>query len=120
MERPKNCCLSSTPASLGVPVEEVKNDHAANQEVGTDRQPEADSVPEVPATILDDSERSEDDGSDESDTEGARKLLKLPNTAASTYVREDSGRGGGIDELLAAEIDELRNKKKVGVPSQLT
>ena len=115
MERPKNCCLSSTPASLGVHVEEVKNGHA---EVGTDRQPEADSVPEVPATILDDLERSEDDGSDESDTEGARKLLKLPNTSASTYVREDSDRGGGIDELLAAEIDELRNKKKVGIPSQ--
>lgn len=116
MERPKNCSLASTPASLGVCVGELRNDHADNQDVGTDRQPEADCVPEVPAAILDDSERSEDDGSDESDTGGARKLLKLPNSAASTYIREDSSRGGGIDELLAAEIDELRNKKKVGAP----
>jgi hypothetical protein len=54
------------------------------------------------------SDESEEEERDESEDEGARTVSKLAPTAAST-----GRRGGGIDELLAAEIDEIRTKKKV-------
>lgn len=59
------------------------------------------------------SDESEEEESDESEDEGARKVSKLAPTAASTISNEVGRRGGGIDELLAAEIDEIRTKKKV-------
>ncbi|KAG0589381.1 hypothetical protein M758_1G017100 [Ceratodon purpureus] len=57
-------------------------------------------------------EESEEDESDESEDEGARKVSKVAPPAASTISSEGKSRGGGIDELLAAEIDEIRTKKK--------
>lgn len=59
------------------------------------------------------SEESGDDESDESDDEGARKVSKLAPPALAPISTEVKSRSGGIDELLAAEIDEIRTKKKV-------
>ncbi|XP_024370617.1 uncharacterized protein [Physcomitrium patens] len=58
------------------------------------------------------SEESGDDESDESDDEGARKVSKLAPPAVAPISTEVKSRSGGIDELLAAEIDEIRTKKK--------
>ena len=59
-------------------------------------------------------EESEEVESEESEDEGARKVSKLAPSAESTISSQSKSRGGGIDELLAAEIDEIRTKKKVG------
>lgn len=58
-------------------------------------------------------EESDEDESDESDDEGARRVPKLAPQVVSTISDDGKSRGGGIDELLAAEIDEIRTKKKV-------
>lgn len=53
------------------------------------------------------SEHSEEESESDDDEEEAKRVV--PPQVAST----NESRGGGIDELLAAEIDEIRTKKKV-------
>lgn len=111
-ERPS----TPTPVFPEVCGDEVKSDDAADFDVSENKILQ--DLFEVRADTAGASEHCEEESEDESDDEGAKKLFKLPNSSkstriAATLVREDSSRGVGIDELLAAEIDELRDKKKV-------
>lgn len=54
------------------------------------------------------SEHSEEEESESDDDEEEAKRVVPPQVAST-----NESRGGGIDELLAAEIDEIRTKKKV-------
>jgi hypothetical protein len=57
------------------------------------------------------SEESEEDESDESEDE--KEVVKRVAPQVASTDEGKTSRGGGIDELLAAEIDEIRTKKKV-------
>jgi hypothetical protein len=66
------------------------------------------------------SEQSGDESEEQREDENVKKQQKHQADSSVSggncnlgKIREESSRGGGIDELLAAEINELRNPNKV-------
>jgi hypothetical protein len=112
--------LLSTPPRSGISNKNRKKDPNAvtcNQVVDKES---AQSSSVDTSVCSGESEKSGDESEEQREDENVKKQQKHQADSFVSgrncnlgKIREESSRGGGIDELLAAEINELRNPNKV-------